>query len=336
MGNENCENINTSSSSNEDVIDNGINHKEINSFDSFHCGNCGQTFYSLELFFKHKIEQDSMSINYVGIKLTDGTLTSIPTLKKNDEQVNNEEIKNKEDINHNDRHCNDSSERCEELNVEVSNEERKNCQEIIKNDEKQRENPVVTVIFKGKEEKKFYNCKDCNKMFSQKSRAIRHLESVHNWNMKRTETEQEKIQDGKQSLNLEKVPPSMKQIKCEVCGALIKGKRALKVHQLTHTEERTFRCPFNGCSFAFKTKGSLQRHNRRHTGERPFKCNLCGRNFRESGALTRHLKSRFLCVTKTDSDLPNYGKERALPCDDPNLTQIQQRNLKVKSFKAKK
>ena len=35
MGNENCENHNTSSSSNEDVIDNRINDKEMNSLDSF-------------------------------------------------------------------------------------------------------------------------------------------------------------------------------------------------------------------------------------------------------------------------------------------------------------
>jgi len=46
--------------------------------------------------------------------------------------------------------------------------------------------------------------------------------------------------------------------------------------------------------------------------ERPFNCQHCGRSFRESGALTRHLRSRVSCLTKTDTDLPQYGKTMAL------------------------
>jgi hypothetical protein len=42
--------------------------------------------------------------------------------------------------------------------------------------------------------------------------------------------------------------------------------------------------------------------------ERPFHCQHCRRSFRESGALTRHLKSRVSCLTKSDTDLPRYGK----------------------------
>lgn len=46
--------------------------------------------------------------------------------------------------------------------------------------------------------------------------------------------------------------------------------------------------------------------------ERPFRCQHCGRSFRESGALTRHLKSRVSCRTKIDTDLPQYGKTMTL------------------------
>jgi hypothetical protein len=46
--------------------------------------------------------------------------------------------------------------------------------------------------------------------------------------------------------------------------------------------------------------------------ERPFHCQHCGRSFRESGALTRHLKSRVSCLTKSDTDLPRYGKTMTL------------------------
>lgn len=102
---------------------------------------------------------------------------------------------------------------------------------------------------------------------------------------------------------------------------------------ITHSENKNFPCEL--CGSAFRTKGSLIRHNRRHTGtvdwkrgraqiaillhvtyaasfpisiislspslppdERPYRCNLCGLSFRESGALTRHLKSITPCTEK--------------------------------------
>ena len=76
------------------------------------------------------------------------------------------------------------------------------------------------------------------------------------------------------------------------CHALFQV-NVLKAHMLTHSDTRDYPCTWEGCSYAFKTKGSLKRHMRRHTGERPFRCELCGRCFGESGALTRHLKSRY-------------------------------------------
>ncbi len=96
----------------------------------------------------------------------------------------------------------------------------------------------------------------------------------------------------------------------------------------THTDQKDFKCEI--CETAFRTKGSLIRHQRRHTGktkrpciglywvvkvffmqvfhsiltsfpladERPYRCNQCGLAFRESGALTRHLKSLTPCTEK--------------------------------------
>jgi len=192
-------------------------------------------------------------------------------------------------------------------------------QEVEVEKEVSKTNPIVTIIIEGQNNKKFYNCNDCKKMFTQKSRAVRHLESVHNWDfdsLKRINKSVNAYGNSNDSYSESSIPQSMKRVKCDKCGANIKGKRALKVHQLTHSEERNFSCPYDGCSFMFKTKGSMQRHCRRHTNERPFKCDLCGRTFRESGALTRHLKSRYVCSNKSDSDLPNYGKARALPSID--------------------
>jgi len=36
-------------------------------------------------------------------------------------------------------------------------------------------------------------------------------------------------------------------------------------------------------------------------------CDSCGRSFRESGTLARHIKSRIPCTRKSEGDLPRYG-----------------------------
>lgn len=99
---------------------------------------------------------------------------------------------------------------------------------------------------------------------------------------------------------------------------------------VTHSSRKDHECKL--CGASFRTKGSLIRHHRRHTGEpawgtpaswqglgeamapdlpsppevdsvlatdeRPYKCAKCGKSFRESGALTRHLKSLTPCTEK--------------------------------------
>lgn len=114
---------------------------------------------------------------------------------------------------------------------------------------------------------------------------------------------------------------------------------------VTHSSRKDHECKL--CGASFRTKGSLIRHHRRHTGElawsisaswqagkavvpglpsppeadsilctdeRPYKCAKCGKSFRESGALTRHLKSLTPCTEKIRFSMSKdavIGKEEA-------------------------
>jgi uncharacterized C2H2 Zn-finger protein len=222
--------------------------------------------------------------------------------------------------------CEKSDEEKTEETNEIKTNLLSNRKEVEVRKEETKHNPIVTIVINGQNDRQFYNCNDCKKIFTEKRGALTHDQSEHDWHFNSLKLINKSIDNNcdnnndSNSCGEQSVPQSMKRVKCDKCGAHVKGKRALKVHQLTHSEERNFSCPYESCSFMFKTKGSMQRHIRRHTNERPFKCDLCGRNFRESGALTRHLKSRYVCVNKSDSDLPNYGKSRALPLIDSKPT----------------
>jgi len=63
-----------------------------------------------------------------------------------------------------------------------------------------------------------------------------------------------------------------------------KTARLLGKHATLHTGIKPHQCDV--CGKQFRERGALREHNRIHTGAMPYTCEFCGKNFRFKGILT--------------------------------------------------
>ncbi|KAL1513230.1 hypothetical protein ABEB36_002666 [Hypothenemus hampei] len=83
-----------------------------------------------------------------------------------------------------------------------------------------------------------FQCKKCMKLLGSRAALQRHLKEVH-----------DKQQDNSCS--------------CSVCGKYFQNKSNLKIHMLTHSGIKPFKCVMEECTSAFTTKQCLQLHYRK-------------------------------------------------------------------------
>uniref|UniRef100_A0A803JRQ5 Zinc finger protein 143 n=1 Tax=Xenopus tropicalis TaxID=8364 RepID=A0A803JRQ5_XENTR len=79
----------------------------------------------------------------------------------------------------------------------------------------------------------------------------------------------------------------------EGCGKLYTTAHHLKVHERSHTGDRPYQCDHGGCRKAFATGYGLKSHVRTHTGEKPYRCSEenCTKSFKTSGDLQKHVRT---------------------------------------------
>ncbi|XP_065080736.1 zinc finger protein ZFP2-like isoform X2 [Ochlerotatus camptorhynchus] len=77
---------------------------------------------------------------------------------------------------------------------------------------------------------------------------------------------------------------------CEFCDKRCITKNDLKIHRRSHTNEKPYKCWFEGCDKAYKTRSEVTTHFRVHTGERPYKCAYegCDKSYSYSQQLKIH------------------------------------------------
>lgn len=94
---------------------------------------------------------------------------------------------------------------------------------------------------------------------------------------------------------------------CSICPKVSKTAYEFKIHEETHTGERSYAC--NKCDMAFMCERILRMHESIiHKVHHKFLCSFCNKNFRNSTLLKRHLKTHPKLPKKKSHLCQNCGK----------------------------
>ncbi|KAG9250861.1 uncharacterized protein F5Z01DRAFT_333160 [Emericellopsis atlantica] len=104
-------------------------------------------------------------------------------------------------------------------------------------------------------------------------------------------------------------PSKLKKHVCQFCPKAFSQKAHLKQHEYTHTGEKQWKCPYEGCDYANAQKANFNTHMNRHNGVKPHECLKCGKRFTQKGDLRNHDNTVHLKMRPFVCRMPSVEKE---------------------------
>ncbi|XP_028391540.1 zinc finger protein 124-like [Dendronephthya gigantea] len=197
--------------------------------------------------------------------------------------------------------------------------------------QKQAKNQGTGIQKRDADKSETFQCRNCNKTYSEASSLIGHLKYKCN-NGKQRSIFVPQPTDHEDPFKVD-IPDEvvvrenekMKKFQCSTCGKRFIRNYTLQCHMLIHTGKKDHVC--ETCGKAFSLAKHLQRHSLVHSGLKPYKCHLCGKSFSQQGSLQAH--------SRTHTGIKPYKCDvcgRAFSLQSPLLSHLKTHNAE-KAYK---
>ncbi|XP_013199708.1 zinc finger protein 883 [Amyelois transitella] len=195
---------------------------------------------------------------------------------------------------------NNEEDEVKENNVTLPNEKKKGkvqkpksesntlqvCEECGKTVRRMREHRL---LHQPPSNRRRYECKDCNKIFSSYGARYKHVKIKH-LGMKQKCPICNKAVVNLKSHELSMHKTSLLPHACLLCERRFLSQSLLDIHMSSHTKDRPYQCEL--CEKAFKTKMVMLQHRRQvHDKEKMHLCQFCSKSFFKKSHLHSHIRS---------------------------------------------
>lgn len=125
---------------------------------------------------------------------------------------------------------------------------------------------------------------------------------------------------------------SLTTILCSICAKGFESKRDFQVHMLVHTREKPYECDY--CGKTYRTSSAVEKHIQIvHFDIKPYLCDICNKSFQSSTVLKIHLRIHtgekpFSCIACKRS----FSSQSALNSHAKGIHSLKQ-NSKVRNKK---